>query len=240
MLGTWVTVLQRKNNSISWAESKKRSSDDVLYGRRHCFKDQDEMREHLGQNQSSGISEEEFEIEILHWLIPNLNFVDLPGVVSGIRSNEPASLPDQTEVLTKRYISDKNSLILAVIPCMEYIVNNKIVGLIQECDAVDRTLCVLTKIDITKPSSTITERVLGLSPDSEPFRNSHGYIGVSNGSNNSNTDMTEITRIETNFCTELARNHPNQPRLEEKLGLRSLVARLSRSFERPCCPESSW
>ena len=63
---------------------------------------------------------------------------------------------------------------------MEYIVNNKIVGLIQECDAVNRTLCVLTKIDITKPSSTITEWVLGLSPDSEPFRSSHGYIGVSN------------------------------------------------------------
>lgn len=41
-----------------------------------ALKIQDEMREHLGQNQSRGISEEEFEIEILHWMIPNLKFVD--------------------------------------------------------------------------------------------------------------------------------------------------------------------
>ena len=88
-------------------------------------------------------------------------------------------------------------------------------------------------LDRYSPKDFESNKRVSLSPDSEPFRNSHGYIGVSNGSNNSNTDMAEITRDETNFCTELARNHPspNKPRLEEKLGLRSLVARLSSSFE---------
>ena len=91
-----------------------------------ALKIHDEMRAHLGQNQSSWISEEEF--------------VDLPGVVSAIRSDEPESLPVQTRELTKKYISDRNPLILAVVPCMEYIFNNSIVWLIQECGAVERTL----------------------------------------------------------------------------------------------------
>ena len=62
---------------------------------------------------------------------------------------------------------------------MEYIVNNSIVGLIQECGAVDRTLCVLTKIDIRLPIDLVISRVLGTAKGSEPFRDGFGYIGLS-------------------------------------------------------------
>ena len=134
----------------------------------------------VNNGQAVGISEAEFEIEILHWTIPNLKFVDLPGVVSATRAEEPQDLPAKTLNLSRRYISDKNSLVIAVVPCMEYIVNNRIVGLIQECNAVDRTLCVLTKIDITVPIQSVISRVSSTSPDAGPFRNGFGNVGISN------------------------------------------------------------
>ena len=92
---------------------------------------QAEMTRYLNQGNQGrpvGISEVEFELEILHWTVPNLKFVDLPGVVSATRAEEPPDLPTRTRNLTMRYLKDPNSLIIAVVPCTEHILNNEIVG----------------------------------------------------------------------------------------------------------------
>ena len=100
--------------------------------------------------------------------------------------------------------------------------------MIQEADAVKRTLCVLTKIDVTQPISCVISRVSGTAPDAEPFRAGFGYIGISNGGDNRVTDMSSITRIETGFCAPLKNSHPE---LNERLGLSCLVNALIRNFQ---------
>ena len=172
---------------------------------------QQEMEKYIrsvNNGQLSGIWDQEFVIEVLHPRVPNLQLVDLPGVVSATRTGEPPSLPEQTLNLSRRYVSDPFSLIIAVIPCMEYIVNNRIVGLIQECGAINRSLCVLTKIDITRPQDVVS-RVSGISPDAESFR-TNGYIGISNSEFHPNRSFEDICAAEAALCQILANLRVNK------------------------------
>ena len=193
---------------------------------------QQEMEKYIrsvNNGQLSGIWDQEFVIEVLHPRVPNLQLVDLPGVVSATRTGEPPSLPEQTLNLSRRYVSDPFSLIIAVIPCMEYIVNNRIVGLIQECGAINRSLCVLTKIDITRPLDVVS-RVSGISPDAEPFR-TNGYLGISNSEFHPNRSFEDICAAEAALCQMLANEPGFNNEVRMRLGIGNLVSRILLNFE---------
>ncbi len=95
----------------------------------------------------NGIIEEEAVIEITGYAVPNLQLVDLPGIVCGRHANEPDDIEQQTRRLAEKYISQPHTMVLAVIPASERIRNAPVVGLVQKHKKEAHTLIVLTMCD---------------------------------------------------------------------------------------------
>lgn len=87
----------------------------------------------------SGILNGTLVVEVVSTHLPNMQFVDLPGVVAANRTGEPADLPQKTQRLVDRYIREPHTLIIAVLPASERMNNNKIIGMIQAANKIDMT-----------------------------------------------------------------------------------------------------
>ena len=82
----------------------------------------------------------------------DLTVVDLPGIVRTVTSGQSASVVEDVNALITAYLSDKRTIILAVIPANQDIATVDILERAQRVDpAGERTLGVLTKVDLVNP-----------------------------------------------------------------------------------------
>lgn len=107
---------------------------------------------------------------------PDLTLIDLPGItrIPLQGSDQPRDIEKITREMAERYIKDPRTIILCVVPANNDITNSEALQMAQGIDVEgDRTLGVLTKIDIMDHGTDAKNKLLG---NEVPLK--LGYVGV--------------------------------------------------------------
>jgi len=113
--------------------------------------------------------------------IPNLSLVDLPGLtmVACTDKGQPKDIKDRIRNLISKYISDKSSIIMAVMPARTDIEADLALDLIKDHDPEGvRTVGILTKLDLMNEGTDITKYLEN--KISKDLQLKMGYYGVKN------------------------------------------------------------
>jgi hypothetical protein len=156
-----------------------------------------------------GISNKEIIIKLNSKNIPNLNLIDLPGLIA-INKTE-VDTKSQIRNLVKEYILKPNIIILGIFPARLDLETDYGLELIKECDPnFERTIGCLTKIDLLQNenmSDYLTNNI------SDNLKLKYGYFAIKN------------TGDETSYF----KTHPVYSKMcEEKLGITHLTKRLTK------------
>ncbi|ODM94513.1 Dynamin-1-like protein [Orchesella cincta] len=123
--------------------------------------------------------------------VVTLTVVDLPGIKRIASYGEPSDLDKRIVSLSRKYINEKNAIILAVSPANYEICNSEGLLLAKEADPEgNRTIGVLTKLDLMDEGTDARGLLTGMSKDVQVKL---GMIGVVNRSQKD---------IENNFTVE--------------------------------------
>lgn len=98
---------------------------------------------------NKGISPEPINLKIFSHRVVNLTLVDLPGITKVPVGDQPFDIEQQIKELILNYISNPNSIILAVTPANTDFATSESLKLAREVDKDGRrTLAVVTKLDL--------------------------------------------------------------------------------------------
>lgn len=187
---------------------------------------------------NKGISATPIYLKIFSPHVLALTMVDLPGIAKVAVGDQPEDIEQQIRKMCLQYISNPNAIILAVTAANTDIANSDALQLAKEVDPRgERTLGVLTKLDLMDPGTDATDVILN-----KVIPLSKGYIGVVNrGQLDVDTDLSirEGLKKEERFF----RSHPSyglDRSLAGKLGTRNLARSLNSILMhhiRECLPE---
>jgi len=98
---------------------------------------------------NKGICPEPISLKIYSARVVNLTLVDLPGITKVPVGDQPDDIESQIRELVLKYISNPNSIILAVVTANTDMATSESLKLAKECDPDGRrTLAVVTKLDL--------------------------------------------------------------------------------------------
>eukprot|EP01147_Barroeca_monosierra_P008546 gene8546-993_t len=143
-----------------------------------CVKEEivHKTEEITGQNK--GISHQPITLKIFSPNVVNLTMVDLPGLTKVPVGDQPEDIETQIRSLVMEYISNDNSIILAVSAANNDIANSESLKLAREVDPMgERTLAVITKIDLMDKGTDASNILTG-----ELIDVKLGIIGIINRS----------------------------------------------------------
>ena len=159
--------------------------------------------------------------------IPNLSLVDLPGLtmVACTDKGQPKDIKDKIKKLIGSYISNNQTIIMAVMPARSDIEADIALDLIKEYDPNgDRTIGILTKIDLMNVGNDITK--LLENKVSVDLQLGYGYFAVKNRNNKESETISvqDGIKSEINFFN----NHPiySHAKYKEKIGILSVSKKL--------------
>ena len=169
-----------------------------------------------------GISMTEIIIEIRSAKVPNLSYLDIPGLtqLSLTSEGQPENIKQQIIDLISHYISDENTIILAVIPSRLDIEADVSLDIIKQCDPdFRRTIGCLTKPDCTNtfPHAYLTNENI-----STDLQLKYGYFSVKLGGNPL-LSHAERLNDERSFFGSL----PNYNTFKHRTGVDNLTKALS-------------
>lgn len=182
---------------------------------------------------SKNVSDKPIHLKIYSPHVLNLTLVDLPGITKVAVAGQPKDIEQQIRDLVLHYINNPNSIILAVSPANSDLANSDAIKIAQEVDPTgDRTIAVITKIDLmdrgTDATDVLTGRVIPVKL---------GLIGVVNRSQydiDHKKDIQEALKTEAKFLAE------NYPALAHRCGVPFLSKTLNRvlmTHIRRCLPD---
>lgn len=120
------------------------------------FREVEAVIQKLTNEVGAGISDEVIELSIYSPNVVTLTIVDLPGLTQVPKAGQPIDTPEKIRELVSKYITPKDSLILAVSAANEDFENSASIRMAREVDPNgDRTLAVLTKLDLAKKTKNI-------------------------------------------------------------------------------------
>lgn len=195
------------------------------------FTDFDEVREEIERETdrlcgtNKGINPEPITLSVYSKDVINLTLVDLPGLLHLPVGDQPEDIELQIRGLVHEYISNPNSIILAVTAATNDFGASEATKLARQVDPEGkRTLVVLTKLDIMDIGTDAHEVLSG-----KVFKIRLGIIGVVNRSQQDIIDRKPIQQAiddETKFLKE------KYPSLADKNGQVYLAKRLSQLLMR--------
>lgn len=95
-----------------------------------------------------GVSGDVLCLEVYSTEAPNLDIVDLPGLVGGAMLGEPSDMSQQTRALTERYLADEHTLVCCVVSARaERVRNSQAFELVQRHEKQAKCVGVLTMCD---------------------------------------------------------------------------------------------
>ncbi|KAA8647165.1 uncharacterized protein ATNIH1004_005853 [Aspergillus tanneri] len=101
-----------------------------------------------------GFSEDVLKVEISGPEQPELTLVDLPGLYHSTSNEQSAKDRDLVHDITKRYMKNTRSIILAVISAKNDYHHQTVLNIAKDIDTnCERTLGIITHPDITEPNS---------------------------------------------------------------------------------------
>lgn len=184
------------------------SSDDVEWGEfshlHQKFQDFNEIREEINREteritgKNKGISALPINLKVYSSKVVNLTLVDLPGITRVPIGDQPKDIEFQIKKLIYQYISNPNTIILAVTAANTDLTNSDALDIAKEVDPEGRrTLGVITKLDLmdkgTDALDMLTGRIIPLKL---------GFIGVVNRSQldiNNKKSIQQALKAEREF-----------------------------------------
>uniref|UniRef100_A0A8C4HM64 Dynamin-1-like protein n=1 Tax=Dicentrarchus labrax TaxID=13489 RepID=A0A8C4HM64_DICLA len=210
-----------------------------LHCKNQIFTDFQEIRREVeaeterSSGDNKGITTEPIYLKIFSPKVLNLTLVDLPGITKVPVGDQPEDIEAQVQEMILSFISNPNSLILAVSPANSDLATSDALKLAREVDPDGRrTLLVVSKLDLMDAGTDALEVLLGRVI---PVR--LGIIGVVNRSQH---DINTQKSLEDSMRDEQAFLQRHYPSLASRAGSRYLAKTLSRLLMhhiRDCLPD---
>ncbi|XP_048584387.1 dynamin-1-like protein [Nematostella vectensis] len=210
-----------------------------LHLKEKIFRDFNGIREEIEREtdrvtgSNKGISSEPINLKIYSPKVLNLTLVDLPGVTKVPVGDQPLDIEQQIRHLILQYISNPNSIILAVTPANIDLATSEALKIAREVDPDGhRTLAVCTKLDLMDHGTDAMDVLYG-----RVIPVKLGIIGVVNRSQldiNNRKSIENALRDEAGF---FARNYPTVASRNGTPYLAKTLNKLLMHHIRNCLPE---
>uniref|UniRef100_A0A4W6F6X9 Dynamin-1-like protein n=1 Tax=Lates calcarifer TaxID=8187 RepID=A0A4W6F6X9_LATCA len=182
---------------------------------------------------NKGISDEPIHLKIFSPHVVNLTLVDLPGITKVPVGDQPKDIEIQIRELIVKYISNPNSIILAVTAANTDMATSEALKVAREVDPDGRrTLAVVTKLDLMDAGTDAMDILMG-----RVIPVKLGIIGVVN---RSQLDINQKKSVADAIRDEYAFLQKKYPSLANRNGTKYLARTLNRLLMhhiRDCLPE---
>ncbi|XP_047451430.1 dynamin-1-like protein isoform X2 [Mugil cephalus] len=182
---------------------------------------------------NKGISDEPIHLKIFSPHVVNLTLVDLPGITKVPVGDQPKDIEIQIKELILKYISNPNSIILAVTAANTDMATSEALKVAREVDPDGRrTLAVVTKLDLMDAGTDAMDVLMG-----RVIPVKLGIIGVVN---RSQLDINQKKAVADSIRDEYAFLQKKYPSLANRNGTKYLARTLNRLLMhhiRDCLPE---
>ncbi|KAM4733401.1 dynamin-1-like protein isoform 1-T1 [Anableps anableps] len=210
-----------------------------LHTKNKIYADFEEIRKEIeaeteritGNNK--GISDEPIHLKVFSPHVVNLTLVDLPGITKVPVGDQPNDIEIQIRELILKYISNPNSIILAVTAANTDMATSEALKVAREVDPDGRrTLAVVTKLDLMDAGTDAMDVLMG-----RVIPVKLGIIGVVN---RSQLDINQKKLVADSVRDEYAFLQKKYPSLANRNGTKYLARTLNRLLMhhiRDCLPE---
>ncbi|XP_077373427.1 dynamin-1-like protein isoform X2 [Festucalex cinctus] len=182
---------------------------------------------------NKGISDEPIHLKVFSPNVVNLTLVDLPGITKVPVGDQPKDIEIQIRELIVKYISNPNSIILAVTAANTDMATSEALKVAREVDPDGRrTLAVVTKLDLMDAGTDAMDILMG-----RVIPVKLGIIGVVN---RSQLDINQKKSVADAIRDEYAFLQKKYPSLANRSGTKYLARTLNRLLMhhiRDCLPE---
>ncbi|XP_053174695.1 dynamin-1-like protein isoform X1 [Scomber japonicus] len=182
---------------------------------------------------NKGISDEPIHLKIFSPHVVNLTLVDLPGITKVPVGDQPNDIEIQIKELIVKYISNPNSIILAVTAANTDMATSEALKVAREVDPDGRrTLAVVTKLDLMDAGTDAMDILMG-----RVIPVKLGIIGIVN---RSQLDINQKKSVADSIRDEYAFLQKKYPSLANRNGTKYLARTLNRLLMhhiRDCLPE---
>ncbi|KAI8393761.1 Dynamin central region-domain-containing protein [Radiomyces spectabilis] len=172
--------------------------------------------------ENKGISRMPIHLRIYSPKVLTLTLVDLPGLTKIPIGDQPSDIEKQIRSLVMDYISNPNSIILAVTPANNDMANSESIKLARQVDPEGkRTVGVLTKLDLMDAGTNALDVLTG-----RAYPLKLGFIGVVNRSQQdilTNKAMVDAIKAENDFFLQ----HPSYRNIAHRCGTKYLSRQLN-------------
>ncbi|XP_040893586.1 dynamin-1-like protein isoform X1 [Toxotes jaculatrix] len=210
-----------------------------LHTKNKIYTDFEEIRQEIEaeteriSGNNKGISDEPIHLKIFSPHVVNLTLVDLPGITKVPVGDQPKDIEVQIRELILKYISNPNSIILAVTAANTDMATSEALKVAREVDPDGRrTLAVVTKLDLMDAGTDAMDILMG-----RVIPVKLGIIGVVN---RSQLDINQKKLVADAIRDEYAFLQKKYPSLANRNGTKYLARTLNRLLMhhiRDCLPE---
>ncbi|KAJ8727062.1 hypothetical protein PYW08_015459 [Mythimna loreyi] len=210
-----------------------------LHTKDKIYSDFDQMRQEIEREtdrmagNNKGICPEPISLKIFSTRVVNLTLVDLPGITKVPIGDQPEDIENQIRNLIIKYISNPNSIILAVTAANTDMATSEAIKMSKEVDPDGRrTLAVVTKLDLMDAGTDAIDILCG-----RVIPVKLGIIGVVNRSQQDIIDKKSIGDALKDEATYLQRKYPTIATRNGTPHLAKTLNRLLMHHIRDCLPE---
>ncbi|XP_050561176.1 dynamin-1-like protein isoform X7 [Spodoptera frugiperda] len=210
-----------------------------LHTKDKIYTDFDQMRQEIEREtdrmagSNKGICPEPISLKIFSTRVVNLTLVDLPGITKVPIGDQPEDIENQIRNLIIKYISNPNSIILAVTAANTDMATSEAIKMSKEVDPDGRrTLAVVTKLDLMDAGTDAIDILCG-----RVIPVKLGIIGVVNRSQQDIIDNKSIGDALKDEATYLQRKYPTIATRNGTPHLAKTLNRLLMHHIRDCLPE---
>lgn len=174
---------------------------------------------------NKGISRIPINLKIYSPNVLNLTLVDLPGLTKIPIADQPADIERQIKNLLLEYISKPNSIILAVTPANQDLVNSEALKLARQVDPQGkRTIGILSKLDLMDHGTNALDILTG-----KVYPLKLGFIGVVN---RSQQDIMTAKSLDESLAAEMEffLSHPAYKSIANRCGTAHLAKTLNKTL----------
>lgn len=210
-----------------------------LHTKGKIFTDFNEIRNEIEQEtnrkagHNKGVCSEPIVLKIYSPHVLNLSLVDLPGLTKVPVGDQPEDIEQQIKKLVIKYISNPNSIILAVVTANTDMATSESIKIARDVDTDGRrTLAVVTKLDLMDAGTDAIDILCG-----RVIPVKVGIIGVVNRSQQDINDRKSIKDALRDEAAFLQRKYPTLANRNGTPYLAKTLNRILMHHIRDCLPD---
>merc|ERR1712130_414375 len=214
-----------------WAE--------FLHTKNRVFTDWDDVRREIEREtdavagSNKGICPDPISLKFYSTSVLSLTMVDLPGLTKVAVGEQPEDIEAQIKSLILKFITNPNSIILAVSPANADMATSESLKIARDIDPDGRrTLAVVTKLDLMDAGTDAIDILCG-----RVIPVKLGIIGVINRSQQDIIDKKDIKEAIKDEASFLSRKYPTLATRNGTPYLAKTLNRLLMHHIRDCLPE---